>query len=132
MSITLSAGGATLTLPADLYWQDELSWAPVAQSVERSLTGALIIQTQARATGRPITLVPPVANASWLARATAEQLQAWANVPGLVLTLTLHGVVRQVMWRHQDGEAFTARPVMHFDDVQADDAYTPTLKLMEV
>ena len=35
MSITLSDGTTTVTLHPDLYWEDENSWHPVEQTVER-------------------------------------------------------------------------------------------------
>jgi hypothetical protein len=132
MSITLSVGATSVVLPSDLYWSDELAWHPVGQSVTRSVTGALIVQTQAAIGGRPVTLAPPVELASWMPRAALLQLQAWANVPGQVMTLLLHGVSRDVIWRHQDGEVISARPVMPQEGVAPDDAYTATLKFMEV
>ncbi|MBB4845031.1 hypothetical protein HNP55_003577 [Paucibacter oligotrophus] len=130
--ITLTVGTTSVALPGDLYWSDETAWHPVAQSVERSLTGAAIISIQARSGGRPITLEPPVALASWMPRFTIELLKAWADQPGQQMTLTLRGMARTVIWRHQDGEVMVARPVQHFDDVQPDDAHTATLKFMEI
>ncbi|TXI17679.1 MAG: hypothetical protein E6Q67_12930 [Roseateles sp.] len=132
MSITLSAAGTLVELPADLYWADETAWHPVEQSVKRTLTGALVISTASRVGGRPITLRPPVQLASWMPRAVVNQLKTWADTPGLVMTLTLHGTTRSVIWRHHDGEVMTSTPVLFFDDVQLDDAYTATLKFMEI
>ncbi len=45
-----------IELPDDLLWVDEFDWNPVAQDIERSLTGALMVQEQAKLYGRPITL----------------------------------------------------------------------------
>lgn len=133
MSITLTVGGTSVALPDDLYWADETAWHPVEQTVARSLTGALIVSQASRAAGRPITLEPPVITTSaWMARSALDQLKAWADTPGQVLTLTLRGLARSVMWRHQDGEVMAARPVLHLADVEADDAYTATLKFMEI
>lgn len=111
MSITLTVGGTTLTLHEDLYWSDQHSWHPVEQTVERSVTGALIIQAQSRLdVGRPITLVCIDEKASWMPYATVEQLRNWAAVAGQVLTLTLRGVTYSVMFRHQEGSASMAEP----------------------
>jgi hypothetical protein len=132
MSITLAVASTTVALPADLFWADETAWHPVVQTAERTLTGALVVQAQATTGGRPITLRPPLQLASWMPRSVVDQLRAWADTPGLVLTLTLRGLARQVLWRHQDGEVMTATPVQFYDDVQADDAYTATLKFMEI
>lgn len=132
MSIALSVGAVSVELPFDLAWSDELAWHPVKQAVDWSVTGAAIVQVQQITSGRPITLEPPVALASWIRRGTLDQLQAWANVPGLVMTLTLRGVNHSVIWRHQDGEVMAAKPVMPQEGVEADDAYTATLKFMEI
>ncbi|MBB5204400.1 hypothetical protein HNQ51_001714 [Inhella inkyongensis] len=132
MTITLSDGITLVDLPADLYWADELSWSAVTQTVEHSLTGALIVQFGTRQAGRPITLQPPEeGKSSWISRAALQQLQVWAQLPGQALTLTLRGLARQVIWRHQDG-ALEPRPVQHFADVAPDDAYTATLRFMEI
>lgn len=131
--ITLSVGATTVTLPDDLYWADEASWSPVVQSVDRSITGALILQTGLRQAGRPITLEPPEdARSSWMTRSSLEQLLAWAALPGQVMTLSLREASRSVMWRHQDGAVLEARPVQHYSDVLPDDVYTATLRLMEI
>lgn len=133
MSITLTVAGTSVELPDDLYWSDETAWHPVAQSADRSITGALIVSSQARTGGRPITLEPPVSELSaWMRRAVVEQLKAWADQPGLVMVMTLHGQPRSVVWRHQDGEVMRAQPVQHWSDLQPDDAYTATLKFMEI
>ncbi|MBL8444794.1 MAG: hypothetical protein JNK52_12170 [Zoogloeaceae bacterium] len=132
MSITLSAGGTTLTLDPDLLWADEFEWAGVEQSVDRSVTGAMIIQAGSRLAGRPITLQPEDDSAAWMPRADMAQLQAWADVPGQVITLTLRGVARLVMFRHHDGGAFSAKPVVHFADPDSADWLLVTLRFMTV
>ena len=132
MSISLTDGSTTVDLPDDLYWSDELAWTPVQQSVERSITGALIVQSGLRVGGRPITLQPFEAQqSSWISRAALQQLQSWAAQPELTLQLQLRGQLRSVMWRHQDGEPVQAQPVQHLSDVQPEDAYVATLRLME-
>ena len=136
MSITLSVGGVSVQLPADLYWSDELAWHPVAQTVTRSITGALIVQTQAMASnaGRPITLQPPVERASWITPGVLEQLQAWAALPAQVMALQMRGVTRSVIWRLQDGggDVLSAAPVLPQAGVELDDAYTATFRFMEI
>lgn len=131
-TITLTVGASTLTLPSDLYWSDETNWTAVEQKADRSITGSNLIQVGRRLAGRPITLEPPIERASWMQRAVIDQLRAWADVPGQQMTLVLRGVPRTVIWRHQEPPVMAARPVMHFDDVQPDDAYTATLKFMEI
>ena len=130
--IQLTYSGASIALPDDLYWADESTWQPVAQAVERTITGALVVQVHARTGGRPITLEPPGDDGAWMTRADLDALLAWAAVPGREMTLTLRGVDHQVVWRHQDAPAIQARPVVPFSDVAPGDFYVVTLKFMEL
>jgi len=131
MSITISDGTTTLDLNADLRWTDEDNWHPVQQAVQRTLTGALDIQSAAMVKGRPITLEPENDDSAWLTSSTVVQLRNWAAVPGQVLTLTLRGVSQSVIFRHQDG-GFEARPVVHYRDRQPGDFYLCVIRLMEI
>lgn len=134
MPITLTVGATTLSLADDLRWLDEAEWSPVEQSVERSITGALIVQATQRtaSTGRPITLGPPDDSAAWMPRSTLDQLLAWAAEPGQVLQLDLRGVAYSVMFRLHEPPAITATPVVWYADETADDLYLITLRLMRV
>ena len=132
IALTHPATGDSVDLPADLFWSDEFSWSPVEQSTERSVTGSLIVQTSERIGGRPITLEPDGDDSAWITRADLEQLQAWASVPGLELELSLRGQIRTVIFRHHDGPAIEAKPLMHFEDVQPTDNYLATVRLMEI
>ena len=131
MSINLTVGATSVALHPDLLWVDEFDWHPVEQSVERSVRGALIVQVNARLAGRPITLEPADDDSAWMTRSVVEQLRNWAAVPGQSMTLTIRGADRTVMFRHQDGAAFEAEPVVHFSDAQATDYYRCTLRLVE-
>lgn len=130
-AITLAVGGTSVTLHPDLYWSDENDWHPVEQSAQRTITGALVVSTHQRVGGRPITLQPIDDASAWMPRATVEQLRNWAAVAGQELTLTLHGVARTVIFRHHDGAAVEATPIVHFDEMESTDWYVVTLRLME-
>lgn len=132
MPITLADLSTTLTLNEDLYWTDENSWHPVQQSAERTITGALVVSASEMVGGRPITLEGEDDASGWMTHATIEQLRNWAAVPGKTLTLTMRGVARTVMFRHQDGQAVEASPVVHYSDVVSSDYYRATLRFMEV
>jgi len=134
MSITLAYGATVLPLDPDLYWADENEYSPVAQTVDRGLTGALIVQVDgdAETPGRPITLQPEDDNSAWMLRQDLDQLNDWGSIAGAVFTLTLRGVARQVMFRHNDAPAILAKPVTHFADVHPLDPYLVTLKFLEV
>jgi hypothetical protein len=132
MTIQLRDATVTLTLHPDLYWSDENSWVPVEQSVERTITGALIVSAAERIGGRNITLQPDDDSSAWMPQSTVEQLRNWAAVPGKELTLTLRGTDRTVIFRHHDGDALVATPVVHYNDVDSGDFYRCTLRLMEL
>lgn len=132
MTISLAVGATTVTLNPDLYWEDENNWHPVEQTSERTITGAMVVQAAAKIAGRPITLRPEDESSAATSQADLEQLRNWAAVPGQVLTLTLRGVSRSVIFRHHDGAAIEARPWIHRSDVQSGDLYLATVRLMEI
>lgn len=135
MSISLTYDTSTVALSEDLYWSDENGWFPVEQSEQRTVTGALIVSTATRIGGRPITLTPQDGSgllSAHMPRATLDILRTWASVPGRQMTLTLRGVTRTVIFRHQDGSPVEASPLVHYSDVDASDWYNVTLKLQEV
>lgn len=132
MATTLSDGTTTVTLHEDLFWSDENNWHPVAQSAQRSITGALIIQTTTMLKGRNITLESEDDQSAAMARSVVDQLRNWAAVAGQQLTLTLRGVARTVIFRHQDGAGLEARPWIHYSDVDDEDYYLCVLRLMEI
>lgn len=131
MSITLSDGVTTLTLPGDLAWTDEYTWSPVVQESGYSLTGALIIETASKLAGRPITL-QGAADCAWITRAMVNQLSSWRDVPGQQLTITLRGTARTVTFRHEDAPVIEADPILFYGDPIDDDDYRATIKLMEI
>lgn len=132
MSIELSYGAVTIALPSDIQWVDEFDWAPVGQGVERSVTGALIVQSRAMTAGRPVTLKPDGDNSAWTRRSVVEQLRNAAAIPGQVMALTIGSQTLSVIFRHHDGAAVEAKPVAAYDTYTSDDFYVVTLKLMTV
>lgn len=127
----ITDGANSVTLPDDLDWTDELSWSPVQQSAEPSITGATIVQIQARQSGRPITLEGT--DTRYVSGAGVAQLHAWSQAPGQELTLTLRSVSRAVIFRHHDTPAFTAREIFgRVPTLDASQSYEITLKLMEI
>ena len=129
--ISLSDGTTTLVLHQDLFWSDETKWSPVEQTVDRTITGALIVQVAARVAGRPITLEPEDDESAWMPRSSVDVLRNWAAVPGQVLTLRLHEADYSVIFRHQDG-GLEARPVVHYRDVVSSDHYICVIRLLEI
>lgn len=130
--ITLAFETTTITLHSDLQWVDENQWNEVEQSVERTITGAMIVSSAARQAGRPITLQPPDDQSAWMAASTVAALRNFAGVPGRVMTLTLGGQSRSVIFRHHDGIALEASPIVFYNDQQSTDWFKVTIRLMEI
>jgi len=127
MTITLDA----ITLPDDLIWSDEYNWAPVSQSVKKSLTGALIIEEAVQLKGRKITLKGGEGYA-WIDKATLELLRAKLNTPNLTMTLTHNGTAYPVMFDRNGSGGVSARGVYEVSDPDAAHIYSVTLKFIEV
>lgn len=129
---TLSDGVTTVTFTDDLNWADEFAWAPVEQSVDRTITGAVIVQSATRVAGRPITLASESASWGWVRRSALDQFKVWRDTPGKVMTLTYRGVAHTVIWRHQD-TAIDASPVEFYGGpADPNDYYRATLRFMEL
>jgi hypothetical protein len=130
--ITLTHGNTTLALSDRLVWSDEFDWAPVEQSTQRTLTGALVLSVAARLAGRPITLQGGE-SAAWLTRGTCATLRAWCAEPGLELVLLLRGQNWNVIFDHQRG-ALEAKPIWALLDGQehAEQLFIPTLRFLTV
>lgn len=56
MAIRLSNSRRTVELPGDLEWIDKYSWTSVYDDVNYTITGALVVSTSRKQTGRFITL----------------------------------------------------------------------------
>lgn len=130
--ITLTVGATVLHLSEDLFWEDEHAWSATEQAVDIGLTGAPILHLGLRQHGRPITLTNHDADSGWLTRADLAQLSAWADIPGQRMTLDYRGTQFQVIFRHHDGGAISARPRVFFSDSAPGDYVLATLRLMTV
>jgi len=120
-----------IVLPAGLLWSDEFAAAPVAQTVRRTLDGSMVVFFGAQHQGLPITLASQ-ADQGWLTRSQVEAVRLRADSPGGVYLLALRGQIRSVMFRHHDGPAFEATPLVALANPGAGDFYLATLKLMTV
>ena len=122
---------ALMSLHNQYHWIDELTWSSLKQSAPTyTLSGAVDIQQGTMLAGRPITL--DCTNAR-VKRSELEQLQAWAQIPELTMTLT-----------HPDGRSFTvlfAAPaltdinplkVIRAGDEHPDDKFTANINLLTV
>lgn len=95
-----------LTLPDNVLWLDEFRFNQVEQSIERSLTGGMLIGQGVKQYGRPITLD------IWLKRSVLDQLYSKeANTsPGFPLQLP-DGREFTVVFDRGRGLAVEAEPI---------------------
>jgi hypothetical protein len=130
--MNLTNGATTLVLPDALNWVDEFDWSPVEQAKSYTTTGALLIEEGVKQAGRPITL-QGAEDSTWCTRALVKQLRTWAATPGIVLTLTLRGIVHAVTFDHEKG-ALQGFPVIFYADSSVDDAdlYVPSIRFLEL
>ena len=103
-----------IELPRGMLWVDEFKWSSVEKSVERSITGAQVIDAVARVQGRPITL-QAVQDQGWIRRATLLAVQALADVVNGEFPLRL-----------ADGREFTVQFAPD-DPIEADPISRPEL-----
>jgi len=126
MAITLDA----IVLPDDLDWQDEFDWAPVAQTITPTLTGAIIVEENGIPEGRKITLVSD--GGAWATRGLVRQLKEKEAVLNTPMTLTLNdGRAFTVIWR-RDPVGVEAKQVMRIADPDDSDFYEITLRFTVV
>lgn len=130
MSNSLSDGLTTLALPDDIDWKNQNSTSPVAQSVEWSVDGALIVDACAKQAGLPIVL-EGAENRAWMRRSAVDQLRAWARIPGQDFTLTLGEQVLSVIFDHSAG-ALDARALHDVYDPPADWWHRVSLKFLTI
>lgn len=127
--------GQELTLPDDLLWSDEYTWTPAVASVSYLITGALLIQSAVRQSGRHITLVG-APDMAWVTRATVEQLRTWAAAPvgetSGRFTLTLKDQSAFTVAFRQAETPIEAEPVKGIPAQSDSDFYRLTLRFMEV
>lgn len=118
-----------LTLTDNLIWPDEFQHNQLAQSVERSLTGGLIVQEGAKQYGRPITLE------GWLSRDDVDALYAKEASASSGMPLTLpDGREFTVIFDRARGRAIEAEPVHPYTQASQTPEwyYQTTIRLLTV
>ena len=122
----------TIILPDDLLWINEFDWNSVEQNVERSLTGALLVQEAQLTHGRPIVLSGN-GEAGWVSRLTVKSLYALSKAANKTMSLTLpDGRQFSVIFDRANGSGVETRQLMPFAYPDDDDLYLVTLRLITV
>ena len=119
-----------IELPRGMLWVDEFNWSAVSKSVDRSITGAQVIDVSLLIAGRPITL-QAVETQGWIRRTTLQRVQALADEPqGEYLLVLADGREYRVQFAASDpiAAAPIARPELPSDI----HPYVATLRLITV
>ena len=121
-----------ITLPDDLLWINEFDWNPVAQTTERSLSGALLVQEGQLSHGRSVVLSGN-GEAGWVSRLTVKSLYALSELANKSMTLTLPDNRQfSVIFDRSNGLSLEARQVLPFAYPEDSDAYLLTLRLLTI
>ena len=118
-----------LTLPDALQWRDEHDWNQIAQTQDRSVTGALLVQEALKHYGRTITLTGDD-ESNWITKAEMDALNAKEAELNKKMTVTLpDGQVFSVMFNRNGGGAIKAKQVWRWEGVPTPDTYYTLLNL---
>lgn len=119
-----------IELPRGMLWVDEFNWSAVEKTIERSITGAQVIDAAARVAGRPITL-EAVEDQGWIRRATLLAVRALADAPDGEYPLKLaDGREFTVQFAAED--PIEAQPVSRPELPESTHPYVATLRLITV
>lgn len=119
-----------IELPRGMLWVDEFNWSAVEKTIERSITGAQVIDVAARVAGRPITL-EAVEDQGWIRRATLLAVRALADAPDGEYPLKLaDGREFTVQFAAED--PIEAQPVSRPELPESTHPYVATLRLITV
>lgn len=127
---TLTLGPDSVDISDDFEWPDEYTWPKVALQKTYSVTGALLIETNTRQTGRPITLVGTEQHA-WMQRIDLAQVRTFVETPGAELELVFRDQTFNVMFDHEAG-ALEVVPVADFAEPDDADFFYVTMRFIEV
>lgn len=121
-------GGVELN--PDMIWSDEFQIAEVAQTHIRTLGGTSVVYSQQLSAGIPITL-EATRDQGWLTKEQVKNINALHKQAGGQFPLVLGSQSFLVIFRHHEGVAFTAEPLIARIDGSNNDWYAPvTIRLM--
>lgn len=122
----------SITLPDDLLWTNEFDWNPVEQSLDRSLTGGLLIQEQSKSYGRPIELSGGE-DAAWVSRSVVVNLLALSQTANKIMTLTLPDLRQySVIFDRSEGSPIEAQQILPYAYPGDDYQYSLVIRLLTV
>lgn len=116
MAITL--GGVSLP---DFVIDQEFAWTGIEAAVDRTVGGAPIVWER-EISGQPLDLVGAV-DMAWATRNTIQAVRNLAAVPRATYTLDYEGMEYTVRFRHEDGAAIEAEPLVPRPNHEGTDYY---------
>ena len=134
MKLIRKSTNETVQLEDGFLWTDEFDWKPIEQKLERSITGAAIIQEGRKQSGRPITLNPANDGMGWIKLRDLRKVQAWSVLhEQFTLEFEWPHDMRQfeVIFNHEAG-ALEAKPVKGIPAISLDDYFNVTLRFLEL
>lgn len=120
----------TIQIPRGMIWVDEFNWSAVVKSIERSITGALIIDAAPLTAGRPITLQGEESQ-GWIRRTALLALQELANVSGETYELQMADG-RSFSVQFAAEEPLSAKPIARPELPADTHPYVATLRLITI
>ncbi|QJD60765.1 hypothetical protein HG264_04345 [Pseudomonas sp. gcc21] len=118
-------------LDDQLQWVNEFDHDAVAQTQERSITGALLVQHGVKLHGREIELRSN--GGVWTPLSVVRQLEAMRDEPGRIMQLTLaDGRQFHVIFNRSNGAPLTAEPLFREAYPTPDSDYLINLRLLTV
>ncbi len=121
---TLTNGTLSVSLPADLLWEDEFSHSPQKTSRTTTLDGGQWLEKSLQVVGRPITLAGSEER-GWVPKSAVDTLYSMlCSTLGLTLTLA-DGRVFAVVW---GDEPLQARSLFGLSLPTEDDWYVVRLQ----
>ncbi|PHS66372.1 MAG: hypothetical protein COB09_02615 [Thalassobium sp.] len=116
-----------ITLPTQMYWDNEQDFKPFAYSKQRAVNGALDIQVQPLHYGRPIKLIN-----GWIRRADLDALRALENEPAVKRVLTLVNPQTFTVLFDLEAGGIQATPLDKCSVPDPDDLFDLTLNFITV
>lgn len=121
---------ATIELDDDFQWVNEFDHNPIQQSIEYSLTGALLVQEGRMLQGRKIELRSN--GGVWTPLSVVRQLEALRDQPSQPMELVLaDGREFSVIW-DRVGPPLSAEPILRETYPDQDSMYDVSMRFLAV
>ncbi|OQW92830.1 MAG: hypothetical protein BWK78_00440 [Thiotrichaceae bacterium IS1] len=111
----------SVILPEETVWLNQFNYAPVRQSVNRTVSGTVVYTTQKLYGGRPINLELEQGFA-WLDYSAVSELMQLAEIPGRTMSLNWEDIFYVVLFDHS-ATPYEFKPLVGYNKVDQDFYY---------